>query len=491
MKELFVKKSVFPFFAVCLLIVGLLSCVKVEEDKEVESSPDVSISTPIPELSSSSKNKGHLPSLAGLIEKQQPSVVNINTTSVVKRSPLFPGFGEGDVFEEFFKRFFQHDQKKGVRRSGLGSGFIVKADGYIVTNNHVVNKADDIEVVLHDGERYKAEIVGQDPKTDLALLKIKPKNKLKPVTFGDSANLRIGDWVMAIGNPFGLGYTVTVGIVSAKGRSLGFGAYDDFIQTDASLNIGNSGGPLFNLNGEVVGVNTAIIARGQGIGFSIPINIAEEIISQLMESGKVVRGWLGVVIQPITKEISESLDLESTDGALISNVLPGSPAEKAGLRGGDVVVKFEGEPISEFTSLSKKVAMKAPDTSCELEVVRDGEREKISVVLGAMPDEQALPSSKDTSDEMELSDISPSLASRFGLESTDGVMITDVSRGGDAWEAGFRPRDIIVEVNKTAVVNLEDYNEIIAQMKPGKQYLFLVKRRKNSIYIGYAPVKNE
>ncbi len=487
MRELFVKKSVFPFFAACLMIIGLLSCVKIEED--VESSPDVSTSFPIPELSSSSENKGGFPSLAGLVEMQQPSVVNISTTNVVKRGPLFPGFGEGDIFEEFFKRFFQPDQEREYRQKGLGSGFIVKADGYIVTNNHVISKADDIEVVLHDNSRYKAKIVGQDQKTDLALLKIEPENELKPVAFGNSADLRIGDWVMAIGNPFGLGYTVTVGIVSAKGRSLGLGSYDDFIQTDASLNPGNSGGPLFNLDGQVVGVNTLIVARGQGIGFSIPINMAGEIISQLMESGKVVRGWLGVAIQPLTQQISESLGLETTDGALISDVLTASPAEKAGLKRGDVVVKFEGEPITEFTSLSKKVGMKEPGTSCELEVVRDGKSEKISVVLGSMPDEQISSPSTDTSDEMKLSDISPSLASRFGLDGTEGVMITDVNRGGGAWEAGFRPGDIVVEVDRTPVLNLEDYDRATSQLKPEKQYLFLVKRRKNSIYIAYAPVK--
>ena len=476
------KKSVFLFFAVCFLLVGSLSCAKVEEDDETSELPS---GESAPELLSSSSPPGTSPSLSGLVEKQKHSVVNISTTSVLKQGPVFPDFGEGDVFEEFFKRFFPNDREREFRKKGLGSGFIVSKNGYIVTNNHVISKAEDIQVVLYDGSRYTAEIVGQDVKTDLAVLKIKPEKKLKPVVFGDSGGLRIGDWVMAIGNPFGLGYTVTVGIVSAKGRSLGLGAYDDFIQTDASLNPGNSGGPLFNLRGEVVGVNTAIAARGQGIGFSIPANMAKGVISQLMEKGKVIRGWLGVIIQPITQEIAESIGHKDTDGALISDISPGSPAEKAGLRRGDVVVEFDGEPIKEFTSLSKLVGMKAPGTSSKITVLRDGKRKDVSVVLGSMPDEQTPAESRREKD-IELSDINPDIAARFGVEDESGILVTNVSRGSSAWEAGFRPGDVILEVNKKPVANLENYNKIVGGLKPGKQYLFLVKKRKNTIYIGYA-----
>lgn len=479
------KKSVFLFFAACFLVVVSLSCAKVEEDDETS---ELLSDESAPELLSSSNSAGTFPSLSGLVEKQKHSVVNISTTSVVKQGPMFPDFGEGDVFEEFFKRFFPNDQEREFRKKGLGSGFIVSKNGYIVTNNHVISRAEDIQVVLYDGSRYAAEIVGQDVKTDLAVLKIKPEKKLKPVVFGDSDGLRIGDWVMAIGNPFGLGYTVTVGIVSAKGRSLGLGAYDDFIQTDASLNPGNSGGPLFNLRGEVVGVNTAIAARGQGIGFSIPANMAKGVISQLMEKGKVVRGWLGVIIQPITQEIAESIGHEGTDGALISDISPGSPAEKAGLKRGDVVVEFDGEPIKEFTSLSKLVGMKAPGTSSKITVLRDGKRKEISVVLGNLPDEQT-PVESRRDEDIELSDITPDIAARFGVEDKAGVLVTNVSRGSSAWEAGFRPGDVILEVDKNPVANLGDYNKIISGLKPGKQYLFLVKKRKNTIYIGYAPKK--
>ncbi len=487
LEALTMKKSVFLFFAACFLVVVSLSCAKVEEDDETSG---LVSGESAPELLSSSSPPGTFPSLSGLVEKQKHSVVNISTTSVVKQGPMFPDFGEGDVFEEFFKRFFPNDREREFRKKGLGSGFIVSKNGYIVTNNHVISKAEDIQVVLYDGSRYTAEIVGQDVKTDLAVLKIKPEKKLKPVVFGDSDGLRIGDWVMAIGNPFGLGYTVTVGIVSAKGRSLGLGAYDDFIQTDASLNPGNSGGPLFNLGGEVVGVNTAIAARGQGIGFSIPASMAKGVISQLMEKGEVVRGWLGVIIQPITQEIAESMGHESTDGALISDISPGSPAEKAGLRRGDVVVEFDGEPIKEFTSLSKLVGIKAPGTSSKITVLRDGKRKDISVVLGSMPDEQTPAESRRDSD-IELSDITPDIAARFGVEDKAGVLVTNVSRGGSAWEAGFRPGDVILEVDKNPVANLGDYNKIVSGLKPGKQYLFLVKKRKNTIYIGYAVKKEQ
>ena len=487
LEALIMKKPVFLFFAACFLLVGSLSCARVDEDDETSG---LLSSESTSEVLSSSNSAGIFPSLSGLVEKQKHSVVNISTTSVVKRGPVFPDFGEGDVFEDFFKKFFPNDREREFRKKGLGSGFIVTKDGYIVTNNHVISKAEDIQVVLYDGSRYTAEIVGQDAKTDLAVLKIKPEKKLKPVVFGDSGKLRIGDWVMAIGNPFGLGYTVTVGIVSAKGRSLGLGAYDDFIQTDASLNPGNSGGPLFNLGGEVVGVNTAIAARGQGIGFSIPASMAKGVISQLMEKGKVVRGWLGVIIQPITQEIAESIGHEGTDGALISDISPGSPAEKAGLRRGDVVVEFDGNPIKEFTSLSKLVGMKAPGTSFKITILRDGKREDLSVVLGEMPDDQTAAESRQDED-IELSDITPDIASRFGVEDKAGVLVTNVSRGSSAWEAGFRPGDLILEVDKKPVTNLGDYNKIVGSLEPGKQYLFLVKKRKNTIYLGYAVKKKQ
>ena len=469
------RKLIFMLFAVCFSLGVSLSCADIEEDDDIADIPEVS-----------SGETGDFPSLAGLVEKRKPSVVNISTTSVVKQGRTFPDFpfGQDDLFGDFFKKFFQDGPEREFRRKGLGSGFIVSKDGYIVTNNHVISRAEDVQVVLHDGSRYTAEIVGQDGRTDLAVLKIEPRGKLRPVIFGDSAKLRIGDWVVAMGNPFGLGYTVTAGIVSAKGRSLGFGAYDDFIQTDASLNPGNSGGPLFNLRGEVVGVNTAIAARGQGIGFSIPVNMAREVISQLSEKGRVSRGYLGVVIQPITPEIAESLGFESTDGALIADVSPGSPAEKAGLKRGDVVVEFDGKPIKEFTSLSKLVGLMVPGASSVLKIFRDGKKKDVSVVLGELPEDPVASSRTDA--DMKVEDITPGLAEKFGLEDKTGVLVSDVTRGGSAWEAGFRPGDVILEIDKTPVASVEDYNGIVARSEEGKRHLFLVKKRKNTIYIGYA-----
>lgn len=488
------KKLIFAFFAACFSLGILISCAELDQSEPAPGAVEETKAIPPGESQGEEESFAVassaevFPSLSVLVDERKPSVVNISTTSVVtrgERTPNFP-FGQNDLFEEFFKRFFPDGPEREFQRKGLGSGFIVSEDGYIVTNNHVISRAEDVQVILHDGSKHTAEVVGQDAKTDLAVLKITPGEKLKPVIFGDSARLRIGDWVMAIGNPFGLGYTVTVGIVSAKGRSLGMGAYDDFIQTDASLNPGNSGGPLFNLRGEVVGVNTAIAARGQGIGFSIPANMAREVISQLSEKGSVTRGWLGVTIQPVTEEIAENLGLESTDGALVSDVSPLSPAEKGGLKRGDVIVEFNATPVKESRDLSRLVGMAVPETSSELGIVRDGKRRNISVVLGEMPGEDSVASPPPDESEMKIQDITPSIAARFGLENKTGVVITSVRNGGSAWEAGFRPGDVILEIDRKPVGSEEDYRKIVSKAKKGKRLLFLVKKGKGNLYIGYA-----
>ncbi len=498
------KRLAILCFVFCLAVLFSISgCKKAEEqdgdsieEKTTKQSEDVKEQPPTvldeaPQQSFSGDMLVSLPSFAPLVEKYSPSVVNISTTSVVKRR-IFPSipnspFGGNDPFEEFFKRFFGDNYQQEFRRRGLGSGFIISEDGYIVTNNHVVDKADNIEVILKDGKRYKAKIIGKDRKTDLALLKIEPDTPLKPVKLGNSDELRIGDWVIAIGNPFGLGYTVTSGIVSAKGRSLGLGAYDDFIQTDAPLNPGNSGGPLFNLKGEVVGVNTAIVARGQGIGFAIPINMASYVISQLKETGKVVRGWLGVVIQSITPEIAESMNLKSTEGALVADVSPESPAEKAGIKRGDVIIKFNEHHIREFSDLSRLVGMTAPGSKVKITVLRDGKEQVLDVVLGELKDDQ--PKKKESPSDKKLgitvSEITPELASKYNLDRTTGVIITDVSRNSKAWEAGFRPGDIILQINRKHIKSLKDFNEAISEAEKGKLALFLVERGDTTLYIGY------
>jgi len=437
-----------------------------------------------------------LTSLSELVKRLKPSVVNISTTNVVKRSampfgqPFQSPFGGGpdDPFEEFFKRFFGDVPEGEFRQRGLGSGFIISEDGYIITNNHVVEKANDIDVILEDGEKYKAKVIGKDPKTDLALLKIDPKRRLPAVGFGNSDLLEIGDWVVAIGNPFGLGHTVTAGIVSAKGRSLGLGAYDDFIQTDAAINPGNSGGPLFNLDGQVVGVNTAIIAGGQGIGFAIPSSMAKNVIEQLKDSGKVVRGWLGVLVQQITPEIAESMNFKEPKGALVADVTPGGPAEKAGIKRGDVIVEFNGSRINDMADLPKIVAATPPGTQSEVKYIRNGDEKNVEIKVGELPEEIAKASAVGGEEVQRdlgliLKEITPLIQRRLNIEETEGVIVTNVEPGSIAWDAGLRRGDIILEINKKQIKNLEQYRKAIDSIKNGDNALLLVKRDKNTVYV--------
>ncbi len=433
-----------------------------------------------------------LRSLSGLVKRLTPSVVNISTTNTTKfgMAPHQSPFGErgDDPFEEFFNRFFGELPQREFKRKGLGSGFILSDDGYIITNNHVVEKADDIKVILQDGESYKANIIGKDPKTDLALLKIEPKNKLNAVTLGRSNTLEIGDWVVAIGNPFGLGHTVTTGIVSAKGRSLGLGAYDDFIQTDAAINPGNSGGPLFDLNGEVVGVNTAIIAGGQGIGFAIPVDMARNVVEQLQNKGKVVRGWLGVLVQQITPEIAESLNLRQSEGALVSDVTPGGPADKAGIKRGDVIVAFDGNRIEDMPDLPKTVATNEPGTKSKLTFIRNGKENTVHLTIEELPEEAAVSTNvRNNNVERNLGlivqEINPQIQRRFRLGESKGVIITDVNPGSIGYEAGLMAGDIILEINKQNIENLDAYRKSVDSLKEGQTALLLVQRASNTIYV--------
>lgn len=432
-------------------------------------------------------------SLAPLVKKLTPSVVNISTTSVSKGSSFsyespFEG-KENDQFNDFFDKFFGDAPEREFKGRGLGSGFIFSEDGYIITNNHVVEKATDIKVILENGEVYHAEVVGTDPKTDLALLKIDPKRKLPAVRFGNSDGLEIGDWVLAIGNPFGLGNTVTAGIISAKGRSLGLGSYDDFIQTDAAINPGNSGGPLFNFNGEVIGVNTAIIAGGQGIGFAIPINMAKVVVAQLRDSGKVVRGWIGVYVQQITPEIAESINLQNHQGALVADVTPGGPAEKAGVQRGDIIVEFNGNAIQDMQELPKSVASYAPGTSTQLKVFRNGETKTLNIKLGELPEEIAESSRKLTGKAVEqglglvVQEISPQVQRMFQTDIREGVIITNVEPGSTAENAGLEPGDVIMEINKNKIANIDNYKKSMDSISPGQNVLFLIQRGSNTIYV--------
>jgi serine protease Do len=419
-----------------------------------------------------------------LFKDVSPAVVNISTTQVVKfnRPQTRNPFGRQDPFDEFFNNFFGRMPKEQKRRS-LGSGFIISPEGYILTNNHVVEKADEVTVTLLDKEEFKAKVVGTDPKTDIALIKIDAKKKLTYVELGDSDKLDVGEWVLAIGNPFGLGHTVTAGIVSAKGRIIGSGPYDDFIQTDASINPGNSGGPLFNLKGEVVGINTAIVQGGQGIGFATPIRLAKSVLGQLKEKGKVTRGWLGVYIQRLTPEAAENLGISGRQGALVSDVTSGAPAEKAGIRSGDVIVAFNGKEIRDEHDLPQAVASMTPGKTVDVRLLRDGKEMTIAVTIAEMEGEPTKPAgghelSKNLG--LTVQDITPEIAQRFEIENTKGVVVTGVEDGSPAEDAGFNEGDIIRVIlrqnKRNPVTNAAEFAKLVMKFQSDKTILFLVER---------------
>jgi len=435
-------------------------------------------------------------SFANLADKVKGSVVNISTTQVVEGNPLMPFMGPGSPFGDFFgpnlpKEFFGNKPHGKMKTHALGSGFVISKEGLIITNNHVVEKATEIKIKLHNGKEYDAKLVGRDPKTDLALIQVAPdKDFPTPAVLGDSDALRVGDWVMAVGNPFGLGHTITTGIISAKSRILGAGPYDDFLQTDAAINPGNSGGPLFNMTGQVIGINTAIIAQGQGLGFAIPVNMAKDLLPQL-KTGKVVRGWLGVMIQDITPQLAESFGLKSAKGVLVSDVVKGSPAEKSGLKQGDVIMRFDAKEIENAHKLSQVVAATAPDTRVKVDIRRNGNAKTVSLTIGTMPSEEqtAVAPKEEISWGMAVQELTPQLARQLGLESgSTGVLITDIKEGSPAAEAGLQPGDLISEVNRTAIKNLNDYQQALKKVKKGENLLLLVKRGSGALYVVLTPV---
>ncbi len=424
-------------------------------------------------------------SIPELVKKVKPAVVNISTTTIVKfRRPTFRSPFGRDPFEEFFEEFFGKIPREQKRRS-LGSGFIVSEDGYILTNNHVVERADEITVRLYDETEYEAEIVGTDPKTDIALIKINADRKLPHVVLGDSDALQVGEWVVAIGNPFGLEHTVTAGIVSAKGRVIGSGPYDDFIQTDASINPGNSGGPLFNLKGEVVGINTAIVQGGQGIGFAIPINMAKQIFDQLKEKGRVIRGWLGVYIQKLTPEMAKSLDLPVRKGVIVTKVIEDSPAEKGGLKEGDVIVEYNGKAVKDAHQLPAMVAATSPGTKVKIKVLRDGKEKVLKVKIGELPEEESLTRKTDVIGELGLAvqDITDEIARHLGIEDREGVIVTGVEPGSPADEAGIRDRDIIRQVNRMGIKDIDEFRSALRKLRSEKSILLLIERGARRMFV--------
>ena len=419
-----------------------------------------------------------------LAEEAKPGVVNIRTVKTTKEGgPVFRHFFGRNPFrrEDPFRDFFGFGPQREFKQRSLGSGFLIDDQGYIVTNNHVVEDADQIKVRLYDETEYDAKIVGRDPKTDIALIKIENNgDDLKPLKLGNSDSLPVGSWVLAIGSPFGLEQTVTAGIVSAKGRIIGSGPYDDFIQTDASINPGNSGGPLLNLAGEVVGINTAIVASGQGIGFAIPINLADGIIAQLKDTGEVSRGWLGVGIQNLTPELSEYYGIDRKEGVLVTQVYEGDPADEAGIREGDIIVGIDGREIKTSRELSRFVAEAGVGSKLKIGLIRDGREKTVRVKLAKRPDQEPnVARSESRSDGLgvRVREIDPQIAEQLGVSPDQrGVVIVQVDPESNIAQAGVRRGDIIIEINRESVEDLKDYNALIKDIDEGDTVQMLLRR---------------
>lgn len=434
-------------------------------------------------------------SFADLAQSISPSVVNITTTAVVAaRADGAPMVPKGSPFEEFFKEFGQEGQgpQEPQREQALGSGFVVSADGYIVTNNHVIEGADEIEIEFFSGKRLKAKLVGTDPKTDIAVLKVESPEPLPFVSFGDSDKMRVGDWVMAMGNPLGQGFSVSAGIVSARGRELQ-GSYDDFIQTDAAINKGNSGGPLFNMDGQVIGVNTAILSPtggSIGIGFSMASNVVSKVVDQLKEFGETRRGWLGVKIQDVTPDVAEAMGLADAKGALITDV-PEGPARDAGLLAGDVILNFNGDEISDVRDLTRTVADAPIGEEVPVLVLREGKEQTVPVKLGRREEAEAVvPASGTPQGQAEpkeaevlgltLAPVDEEVIQGMGLPAgTEGLVVTAVDAASDAAGKGMAPGDIIVEAGQAPVTRLADLQTRIDEAKAaGRKSLLLLIRRE-------------
>jgi serine protease Do len=428
-----------------------------------------------------------LPDFVALAKKLKPEVVNISTTQTAKEQDAPDPFGDNDPFGEFWKRFFGGPFPRGqYRQRSLGSGFIIRQDGLILTNYHVVDDAERITVRLLDGREFTGKVVGKDQKTDIALVKINAQD-LPVAPLGDSDRLEVGEWVMAIGNPFGLDNTVTSGIVSAKDRQIGEGPYDHFIQTDASINPGNSGGPLINLRGEVVGIDSAIYSQSGGnigIGFAIPINLVKELLPQLESTGKVTRGWLGVSIQAMTPDLAASLGLDNAKGALVSSVVQDSPAGQAGIKAGDVIVGYEGKKIDNANDLPFLVAGTPVGKTVSLQILRNKETMTLPVTIAKMQEEEAVAATSEKGDlGLTVEQITPEVAQNLGLDRTQGVVIRAVAPDSLAEEAGLQPGDIIREIDRKPIRDLSDYKKIMASAVQQKSVLFLIQRQDNTMFL--------
>jgi serine protease Do len=427
-----------------------------------------------------------------------PAVVFITVEKTLdSRNPSalnnsFEGFGQ-DFLERFFGRRFSEGQQPRERQQGAGSGFIISPDGQILTNYHVVGDADRVTVKLNDGREFTAKTIGTDEPSDIAVIKIEAKD-LPVLRLGDSDAMEVGDWVIAAGNPFGLTESITVGVISAKGRSrLGIADFEDFIQTDAAINPGNSGGPLINLQGEAIGVNTAIASRSggyMGIGFAIPSNMVKAVKDQLVTNGKVVRGYLGVRIQELTRALAQSMHLDTVEGVLVADVSKGSPAAKAGLKRGDVILAFNGRSMTDPGQLRNTVAMSAPGTKVPLQILRDNKKREVTVELGELPREQtAARAGEETLAPARLGfnvqNLTPDIARQLGYDDTKGVVVTQIDPRSEAYQAGVRRGMVIREVNHQEVNNLQDFQEAVQKAEQEKQLLMLVESQQATLYVTF------
>jgi serine protease Do len=453
--------------------------------------------------------RGAPESFAYLAERLSPAVVNISTSQTVQARAgrgQVPGLPEGSPFEDFFEDFLERQGRQGAPRrvQSLGSGFVVDPSGYVITNNHVIDGADEIKVIFSDGHSLPAELVGRDPKTDLAVLKIEPDRELAFVPFGKSADARVGDWVVAIGNPFGLGGTVTAGIISAINRDINAGPYDDFIQTDASINRGNSGGPLFNLDGDVIGINSAIYSPSGGsvgIGFAIPSAIAQSVVDQLKEYGRTRRGWLGVHIQTVTDDIADSVGLDKSTGAMVAGVSDDGPAKAAGIKQGDVILSFDGKEVESMRRLPRIVAETKIGKDVDVVIWRDGEKKTVQVELGELEEDVVATSAEPGEEQapvaiaeaeikplgMKIANVDDELRRRYNLaEGTEGVIVTEVNRDSYAAEKGVRPGDIIIEASHSSVSSVEEVSDAVkkAMDDDKRTILMLIETSAGPRYFG-------
>lgn len=440
---------------------------------------------------------------ADLIEKVSPAVVHVSISGTVNhasRGPQF-NFPPGSPFEDFFEQFRQQQPAPKQNKKqplGIGSGFVISADGYVVTNYHVIKDADEITVTLSDGQEFEAELKGSDRKTDLALLKVNAKKELLFVNWGDDSESRVGDWVLAIGNPFGLGGTATTGIISARGRDIQSGPYDDYIQVDAAINRGNSGGPLFNLDGKVIGINTAIYSPNGGsvgIGFSIPSSMAQKVIKQLKEVGEVERGWIGVQIQELSDELAEGFNRKNNYGALVSSIVPDTPAAKSGLLAGDIILSFDGNEIKEMRDLPKLVAQTEVGKKVDVAIWRDGKMKTLSLKIERFPEDEEIAATGSSSSSKldnelgaELKALNDNLKKQYGLDdSVQGVIVADVNPGGLAAENGVRPGDILIRIGSKTITKVSDVTVAIKQAREQKKQklVLLIQRKNNNRFITF------